>query len=1157
MLLEELPTEILHGICQEVAAFGSVFGGFPLVGLTRASRGLYAVSNLILYSTDVRESGGLRSMRYGLGTGLNNVVNLCLSAGADPNLRFESRRDLDSYFPPIPRVASHRPGKSNGTDMDFPVPESHLEDGRIAHSPSPSEDSDDDIFNLNSVPRTMRNIPFQSENAFYWTPLHVAATRDDIKVLSLLLDHGANPNSAGRGVCICHRVPLRRTFGRSTPFRQQDDSELLERRLVTRWSPLHVAVCNESLDCAEELVRRFGLAHAIESDEAVIADAKRFFEDEPTLDDMALYFPRTFDAVTPRFDPLPPLHVAAGRYASVAAFERVYSILEKAGCLESSNSGVDVLDVFGDTPFAVAAFSGRIQILGSLLHDHGADINSVLRDLDGSRHSVFNALCKSGRFRDALLLIDLGVDINLNAEPYSGDRHSLALHYCCRRGVDRNGWTTTQNGPKQREAIKLIKRLIHAGADINARVEGGTTGLIIAAHLGFTDAVRELLEAKADVGAENDDGDYALRYAVARGLSLKPGPELDSALLIVQLLLDHGVDPNQRSEKRGPPLFTRQYDLVGSPAVDLEAFNGPSTPFEIRLSSIVSIAPLLINNGADPNIFLKDPRDIGGGDLGEQLENIGGRSLAVSAFYLRELDALNSLVASGTVVTLQDYLLMMRSFLDPDVRSPGSKAAAVEALFRVLNCPSILESPKDRRRIMDAWTEVLYLAVGSRPRLVNALAPHICLTNMCGPGPGGKTVLHLMAQWERKINERPDQFEQRMTEMMINLLRCGADRQIDQPDNSGRSPLHLAVDRGNIAVARQLVRWGASLHIEHRRPDGSTTISPLRSAIRSYSKASQFRVATSILQASSDIHGSTDRLPENLGLLKDLILHFGGHPFDKPARMEPRTTGLMEKLFAIGVSVNESDDHGNTALHHLIQLLYPSDGRSKDSEDQCVHSSQSSSFALCSFVSADSPPGTGPERLFELSEERDMHLNGHNLIYESDSDYDFHPDNYDQPEYDIFDDDSDGSDDIEYAETAPPNELGELVNHDPRMASDRCDTWMSSFFLLLVNDASLTARNDAGKTVLDYIDELIDCQPPASPKMYSPVIPALREFVKRPPFDPVLLSKLDDPDIKVKGSPLLIVHDRIHVSMDENGLEEAREFECGASARGETCWTPF
>lgn len=254
MHLEELPTEILYAICQDVAAFGSVSGASPIVGLTRASCRLHAVSNPILYLTDVQESGGLISMHYGLRAALSNVVSLCLSAGADPNLRFESREDLDSCFPTIPRVASYRPRESSGTDMDFPVPESHLDDGRIAHSPSPSEVSDDNIFNLDSDSRTVREIPFQSKNAFYWTPLHVAATRDDIKLLSLLLDHGADPNLAGRGVCICHSVPLRRTYGRSVSFGQQDDSELLERRLVTRWSPLHVAVCKGSLDCAEELV---------------------------------------------------------------------------------------------------------------------------------------------------------------------------------------------------------------------------------------------------------------------------------------------------------------------------------------------------------------------------------------------------------------------------------------------------------------------------------------------------------------------------------------------------------------------------------------------------------------------------------------------------------------------------------------------------------------------------------------------------------------------------------------------------------------------------------------------------------------------------------------------------------------------------------------
>lgn len=309
---------------------------------------------------------------------------------------------------------------------------------------------------------------------------------------------------------------------------------------------------------------------------------------------------------------------------------------------------------------------------------------------------------------------------------------------------------------------------------------------------------------------------------------------------------------------------------------------------------------------------------------------------------------------------------MMRSFLDPNIRLLGSTSAAVEALFRVLNSSSMrFERPEDRKGIMDAWTELLYLAVGSRPRLVRALALHICLTNMCGLG--GKTVLHLMVQWERKKNERPDLLEQRIAEMMVGLFRCGAGSQINQPDDSGRSPLRLAVDRGNIAVARQLIGLGASIHFEHRMPDGSTKISPLRAAIRNYSKARQFKMASSILEAFSSIHGSTDPLCGYSGLLKDLILHFGGNRFNKSSRISPRTTELMESLFDIGVSVSESDEHGNTALHHLIQQLYPSDEGHNSGNLHHVCPSQSPDCAVRSSLGVGSLAGTHSERLFELS----------------------------------------------------------------------------------------------------------------------------------------------------------------------------------------------
>lgn len=1171
MYLEELPTEILYAISKDVAAFGSS----RLIGLTRVSSRLHAIANPILYSTDVLKSGGAKSMDHGLKEGLNEVVKLCLIAGADPNLRITSHHDLDSCYLPLARTPSLPPKESDTPLMDSPGLDDHLENEGNAHSPTYSESVSDSASDFDyGVPLPAFSRPHRwATKLHYWTALHVAATRADIELLSILLDHGANPNSAGRGVCSCYDLPLRRTTGGYIPPRGAEGLRAAPKKLLTRWSPLHVAVCKGNLDCAEMLIDRFGLARATESDDTVRAEAKRFVKEEPMLSACQIWLGRYIDDGTPAFDPSPPLHVAAGKYETVGALERVYAMLQRAGCLQGPNAGIDILDAFRDTPFAVAALSGRMQLFGSWLCDHGANVDFILRRWHGNGDlSLFNALCQLGLYRDAIFLMDMGFDVNLHNKLHLEHHDDSALHLCCRFSAqDRDQQT------KHGEAIELIKRLIRAGANIEARALFGFTPLMLATLSNFTAAICELLVANAEIGAVSDDGESALHFAVEHGLRQKPGPGLSATLFTIQLLLDNGADPNQRSENRGPPLFSEDYALEGYPL-----WGGGNT---VR-NSMASIAPLLINRGADPNIYLEDSRGIGKGDIRDQLSQLGGKSLAVSAFYWGEFSSLDSLIACGTLVTRQHYLLMMQSLIDENVRSIESKSDAVEALFRVLNSPSLtLERPEDRTSIMDAWTEVLYHAVGSRPRLVHDLAPHISLTNVCGPG--GKSVLHLMSQWEPKKNERPDLFEKRIAEVMIDLFRCGAGRQIDQPDNSGRSPLHIAVDRGNIPVASQLVELGASLHIEHRNPNGSITISPLRAAIRSYSKGSQFKVAAKILEVSSSKHGSTDPLCGNLGLLKDLILHFGGNPFDNPARMSARTTELMKRLFAIGVDVNESDEHGSTALHHLIQLLHPSDrGPRNPGHLEDAYCSQLPGYAISSSLSIKSPAQTGAERHFELSEERDRDFKGHNLTFYNDSDY--HPDYYDQPNYgsfsdddsvcgpyyddhpehdqpehdkpehDIFaDDDSDSSNIIDCVETFPPNELGELVNHDPHVASDRCDTWMSSFFLLLVQNASITMKNNSGKTALDYIDELMDCEPLVCRKMYCPVIPALREFVKRPPFDPQLLATLDDSRAEAKGRPLLFVHDQIHLSMDENGPEEAREAERQARARGETCWVPF
>ncbi|MPT15727.1 MAG: ankyrin repeat domain-containing protein [Microbacterium sp.] len=111
-----------------------------------------------------------------------------------------------------------------------------------------------------------------------------------------------------------------------------------------------------------------------------------------------------------------------------------------------------------------------------------------------------------------------------------------------------------------------VRRALDAGADIEARGDGGMTPLITATKANHVDAARLLIEAGADVNAKDDIQDSAYLYAGARGhdgilrMTLAHGADLRSTnrfggtalipaserglLPTVEILLEAGVDPD-------------------------------------------------------------------------------------------------------------------------------------------------------------------------------------------------------------------------------------------------------------------------------------------------------------------------------------------------------------------------------------------------------------------------------------------------------------------------------------------------------------------------------------------------------------------------------------------------------------------------------------
>ncbi|MBN8997583.1 MAG: ankyrin repeat domain-containing protein [Rhizobiales bacterium] len=79
--------------------------------------------------------------------------------------------------------------------------------------------------------------------------------------------------------------------------------------------------------------------------------------------------------------------------------------------------------------------------------------------------------------------------------------------------------------------VATIRRLIAAGAPVDARDASGRTALLAATHADQVEAARVLIEAGADVNAKDDIEDSPFLYAAAEG-----------RVEILKLTLAHGAD---------------------------------------------------------------------------------------------------------------------------------------------------------------------------------------------------------------------------------------------------------------------------------------------------------------------------------------------------------------------------------------------------------------------------------------------------------------------------------------------------------------------------------------------------------------------------------------------------------------------------------------
>ena len=288
---------------------------------------------------------------------------------------------------------------------------------------------------------------------------------------------------------------------------------------------------------------------------------------------------------------------------------------EIADLLIGAGANVNAADNYEVTPLALACTNASAGMVRKLLKA-GANANAA----QANGETVLMTCARGGVLDAVNPLLTRGVD--LNAKEASHGQTALM----------RAAW----EGHTQ-----VVRALIDHGADVHARTTTGYTALLFAAREAYGDTTQALLEAGADVNAAAADGTTALviatirrhatyaEYLLSQGADPNLGPgftplhwaagEWDTELndlsngvaegnqwsafgglhapdrlRVVKLLLDHGADPDKRTE-RTPGFGIRVKGHLGN-------ITGGTAFLIAARANDVAVMRELLTHGADPLI---------------------------------------------------------------------------------------------------------------------------------------------------------------------------------------------------------------------------------------------------------------------------------------------------------------------------------------------------------------------------------------------------------------------------------------------------------------------------------------------------------------------------------------------------------------------------
>ena len=216
----------------------------------------------------------------------------------------------------------------------------------------------------------------------------------------------------------------------------------------------------------------------------------------------------------------------------------------------------------GQTALMYSAYVCESPVMIRTLINAGADINA--KDKDGVTALMISAKHSAPGIIAALL--DAGAEINARdnqrrtaifyaAENESSEPARIITERLAKAGKnirtirDSEGMTALMYAAEKSTNPEIIRILIQAGSDVNAKDKNGTTALMLAAAKNIRpEILYSLIDAGADINAQNSAGNTALILAARNHFY---HAILEGRLRIksqnLQILLDAGADPAMKN----------------------------------------------------------------------------------------------------------------------------------------------------------------------------------------------------------------------------------------------------------------------------------------------------------------------------------------------------------------------------------------------------------------------------------------------------------------------------------------------------------------------------------------------------------------------------------------------------------------------------------